>query len=59
MLQGVKKVKLDAKGDERGQLIAIEALSELAPFEVKRAYYIFDTTPGTVDLRKWFMRHSM
>ena len=48
MLQGVKKVKLDAKGDERGQHIAIEALSELAPFEVKRAYYIFDTTPGTV-----------
>ncbi len=35
-------------GDERGQLIALEALSDLVPFEVKRVYYIFDTTPGTV-----------
>ncbi len=35
-------------GDERGQLIAVEAMSDLIPFEVKRVYYIFDTTPGTV-----------
>ena len=48
MLQNVQRVKLAPKGDERGQLIAIEALSEQLPFEVKRTYYIFDTTPGTV-----------
>lgn len=35
-------------GDSRGQLIALEELSEQIPFEVKRLYYIFDTTPGTV-----------
>ncbi len=36
------------KGDNRGSLIALEAMSELVPFEIKRCYYIFDTTPGTI-----------
>ena len=36
------------KGDERGKLIPLEALSEQVPFEIKRTYFIFDTTPGTV-----------
>ena len=44
----VTEIQFDQKGDERGQLIALEALSEQVPFEVKRVYYIFDTTPGTV-----------
>ena len=35
-------------GDPRGKLIALEALSAQIPFEVKRVYYIYDTTPGTV-----------
>ena len=35
-------------GDARGQLIAVEAMSDFIPFEVRRVYYIFDTTPGTV-----------
>ena len=35
-------------GDQRGQLIAVEALSEQVPFEIKRVYYIYDTTPGTI-----------
>ena len=48
MLQNVQRINLVTKGDERGRLIALEALSEQMPFEVKRAYYIFDTTPGTV-----------
>ena len=48
MLQNVQRINLVTKGDERGKLIALEALSEQMPFEVKRAYYIFDTTPGTV-----------
>lgn len=48
MLQNVQRIQLDTKGDARGKLIALETLSEQMPFEVKRAYYIFDTTPGTV-----------
>ena len=30
------------------QDVSEEALADLVPFEVKRIYYIFDTTPGTV-----------
>lgn len=48
MLANVQEVMFSPKGDERGKLIAIESLSEQVPFEVKRVYYIFDTTPGTI-----------
>lgn len=48
MIQKIERVKLTSLGDVRGQLIAIEGLSLQLPFEVKRVYYIFDTTPGTV-----------
>jgi len=41
-------VSFPIKGDPRGSLVALESLSENVPFEVKRCYYIFDTTPGTV-----------
>ena len=44
----VREIELQAKGDARGQLIPLEEMSELVPFEVKRVYFIFDTTPGTV-----------
>ena len=44
----VREIELQAKGDARGQLIPLEGLSEQVPFEVRRAYFIFDTTPGTV-----------
>ena len=44
----VREIKFPQHGDERGKLIALEALSEHVPFDVKRVYYIFDTTPGTV-----------
>ncbi len=36
---------LKAYGDERGQLIALEANKNL-PFDVKRVYYIYDTKKG-------------
>ncbi|MBP5748981.1 MAG: FdtA/QdtA family cupin domain-containing protein, partial [Treponema sp.] len=39
---------LPQHGDERGKLIALEGLSELVPFEIKRSYFIYDTTPGTI-----------
>ena len=34
------------RGDERGSLVALEALSDKIPFEIKRVYYIFDTSCG-------------
>ncbi len=48
MLATVREIQFPQHGDERGKLIALESLTELVPFEVKRVYYIFDTTPGTV-----------
>ena len=48
MQANVQEVRFPIRGDDRGKLIALESLSEQAPFEVKRVYYIFDTTPGTI-----------
>ena len=42
------ELELTPHGDSRGQLIPLEAGGEEVPFEVRRVYYIFDTTPGTV-----------
>ena len=47
-LENVRELTFSFHGDERGKLIALETMTELVPFEVKRAYFIFDTTPGTV-----------
>lgn len=44
----VQLISFAQHGDNRGQLIALETLSDAVPFEIKRVYYIFDTTPGTV-----------
>ena len=44
----VKTVEFRFKGDERGKLIALEGMSDAIPFDIKRIYYIFDTTSGTV-----------
>ena len=44
----VREIVLEPRGDERGQLIPLEAGGVDVPFDVKRVYYIFDTTPGTV-----------
>lgn len=43
-----RMVPLGPKGDRRGQLVAIESLTAECPFQIRRAYYIYDTTPGTV-----------
>lgn len=48
MMAKVNMLEFVSHGDNRGQLIALEAMSTDIPFEVKRVYYIFDTTPGTV-----------
>ena len=47
-MASVKEMTLESHGDERGKLIPLEASGVDVPFEVKRVYYIFDTTPGTV-----------
>ena len=48
MLANVKEVVFPTRGDERGRLIVQESLSDLVPFEIKRTFFIYDTTPGTV-----------
>ena len=35
-------------GDNRGSLISLEERSLSVPFEIKRVYYIYDTTPHVV-----------
>lgn len=49
----IRKYTFPPHGDERGQLVAIEAMKDL-PFEVKRVYYIYDTLP---DVRRGFHAH--
>lgn len=44
----VKEVRIPDHGDDRGNLIALEELSEIVPFPIKRVYYSFDTQPGSV-----------
>lgn len=40
----IKKYHFPPHGDDRGQLVAIEAMEDI-PFEIKRVYYIYDTAP--------------
>ena len=44
----IKDIVIPDHGDDRGNLIALEELSEQVPFEVKRVYYAFDTQPGSI-----------
>ncbi len=46
--QEVRRVTFPVRGDDRGSLIALEELSAECPFDLKRVYYIYDTTPETV-----------
>lgn len=43
----IKTYRFPPHGDDRGQLVALEALEDI-PFAVKRVYYIYDTLPGVV-----------
>lgn len=49
----VTKYTFPSHGDDRGQLVAIEAMKDL-PFDIKRVYYIYDTLPG---VRRGFHAH--
>ena len=48
MFANVIEVKFPTLGDERGRLVVQEAMSERVPFEIRRSFFIFDTTPGTI-----------
>ena len=48
MLANVQELTFPTRGDERGRLIIQEGASDLVPFEIKRTFFIFDTTPGTI-----------
>lgn len=50
----VKMYTFPPHGDDRGQLVAIEAMKDL-PFEVRRVYYIYDTLP---EVRRGFHAHK-
>ncbi len=50
----VEFIDFDIKGDDRGNLIAIEQLKNI-PFEIKRVYYIFNTKEG---VRRGFHAHK-
>lgn len=40
-----KLIDVAVHADQRGKLVAIEALKDV-PFEIKRVYYLFETLPG-------------
>ena len=44
----VTSLTIPDHGDDRGNLIALEGMSDIVPFEIKRIYYSFDTQPGSV-----------
>lgn len=48
MIANINEIRFPIRGDERGRLIVQEGMSEFVPFEIKRTYFIFDTTPGVV-----------
>ena len=41
----IVKYQFQQHGDERGQLVALEEFKDI-PFEIKRVYYMYDTTEG-------------
>lgn len=47
-------INFQKKGDDRGSLIALEKEHNV-PFDIKRVYYIFDTTDG---VRRGFHAHK-
>lgn len=41
----IKTINFEARGDDRGSLIALESHKDV-PFDIKRVYYIFGTKQG-------------
>lgn len=53
VISEVRRVDFHTLGDDRGQLIALEESQNL-PFDVRRVYYMFDTTKG---IKRGFHAH--
>ncbi len=47
-------IKFQQHGDQRGQLVALEASKEV-PFDIKRVYYMYDTVGG---VRRGYHAHK-
>ena len=47
MIRGADMISFPVHGDDRGSLVAVEAMRDV-PFEIKRIYYIFGTRPDVV-----------
>lgn len=43
----ITMMQFQKHGDDRGALVVLEENKNI-PFEVKRVYYMYDTTPGEV-----------
>lgn len=43
----IKLYKFEGHGDDRGTLVSLEENKNI-PFDIKRVYYMYDTTEGTV-----------
>ena len=50
----IKLIQLNSHGDDRGQLISLEANKNI-PFAIQRVYYIYNTLPG---VRRGFHAHK-
>ncbi|WP_323660371.1 FdtA/QdtA family cupin domain-containing protein [Pectobacterium versatile] len=50
----IKNIQLQAHGDDRGALVALEQGKNI-PFEIKRVYYLFKTKEG---IRRGFHAHK-
>lgn len=50
----IKLIEFEEHGDDRGTLVALEQQKNV-PFEIKRVYYMYDTTDGT---RRGFHAHK-
>ena len=47
MLSGVKEIKFNVNGDERGKLVVAESLKDI-PFKIARIFYIFASDADVV-----------
>lgn len=47
-IKGIKLFELPSLGDDRGELVVVEGAGKQVPFIIKRIFYIYGTTKGTI-----------
>lgn len=47
-MEGIKVLELPNLGDDRGELVVAEGGNKTIPFDIKRVFYIYKTTEGTI-----------